>query len=180
MLLDFEYKLEEPKVYEIIKISDAEIVKCATYAKECYENFNAKGRTRNELLKNIITGKLAEIVFYKKYGKYLTEPNFTKNEKTDGGFDFKIKDTDITIDVKSVDSEGKSFVTVNFDYYRCDYYAYILIKAKTREAIIFGIITQDIALTNRKLSKYGTYTIKKEIFEKNDLKDGFINNSSRK
>ena len=95
-----------------IKLTNEDYQKARQFAIDAHSNHYGRGRNVDEIIDNIIQGKLGEIAFYKLNKERLTEePDFVVSVTPDPGWDFI--DIDGTkIDVKTI-KQGSKYMTFN-------------------------------------------------------------------
>ncbi len=150
-----------------VKITKEDKKKCmlfANLASKYHANFK-----RNDIQKkeNIYIGKLGEVGFKKIFTEKISDINFEIKEEHDGGIDFFFIDSEMTIDVKTIDKEYKKRVYVKTKF-QADVYALMYYNIEDNTATLLGFVKKE--LLNKNLvhdEKNNCYYVNKSLFKIN-------------
>lgn len=155
---------------QIIILTDNEINKCRDYSKNCWMDYDPKGRSPEVIKKVVFESKLSELAAAKMFGSY--GPCFEKTEKPDGGWDLIING--MKVNVKECLEEEFSFksrVYLNYDYDiigGCYWYMLMMLKESNYHQIkyIGSIKLKDINPKNLGWEeKYKSHYLLRQHFE---------------
>lgn len=103
---------------EIFRFNDRDYNAVVNYARESVQYYATFGRSRGDVIKHIVLGKLGELVYYFQFRSYIkggtadilkiNKPEKGRAYGKDRGWDFTLEN-ETTIDVKSIE-EGKTKV----------------------------------------------------------------------
>jgi hypothetical protein len=110
-----------------IKLTDEDYRKAEEFALATYKHHVRDRRSDDQIINNIIQGKLGEIAFYNTDPDSYTNPDFNQTTHADPGWDIENILSGHRIDVKTI-KEGSKYVSFNMQRLNADSYAVMVLQ----------------------------------------------------